>query len=117
MYRAVTFAGIRDQWPFDEPEEVARRARELSLRVEGDRAFLDHEDITDRLRSSEITANIHFIADNPEVRELLGSLQRRIAEQGNLVTEGRDQGTDVFPDAECKIFLTASPAERTSSPT
>jgi cytidylate kinase/pantoate ligase/cytidylate kinase len=59
-----------------------------------------------------VTAVTRYAAGNPQVREHLVELQRRFATGENIVTEGRDQGTVVFPDAECKIFLTASPEER-----
>ena len=59
-----------------------------------------------------MTAATHYPANNPGVREHLVQLQRRAAGEDNLVTEGRDQGTVVFPKAECKIYLTASPEER-----
>ncbi len=59
-----------------------------------------------------VTDAIRFVADLPAVREQLSRLQRRIAIGRDIVTEGRDQGSEVFPSAECKIFLTASPRER-----
>ena len=68
--------------------------------------------MTQEIRSPIVTDSIKHIADIPEIRESLSDQQRRIAECQNIVTEGRDQGTDVFPHAECKLFLTASPAER-----
>jgi CMP/dCMP kinase len=77
----------------------------------GDRIFLDGEDVTEAVRSSEVTAVTRYAADNPQVREHLVELQRTLAAEDNIVTEGRDQGTVVFPHAECKVFLTASPEE------
>ena len=64
------------------------------------------------IRSSEVTAATHYAANNPGVREHLVELQRQAAGDDDIVTEGRDQGTVVFPQAECKIYLTASPEER-----
>ena len=60
----------------------------------------------------EVTSVIHYVADHVGIRAQLVELQREAAEGGDYVTEGRDQGTVVFPDAACKIFLTASPDER-----
>jgi cytidylate kinase len=74
--------------------------------------LLDGQDVTAAIRTPEITTVTHYAADNPAVREHLVELQRAAAAGRNVVTEGRDQGTVVFPDAECKIFLTASPEER-----
>ena len=68
--------------------------------------------MTQEIRSPVVTDSIKYVADVKEIREALSEQQRRIAQTQNIVTEGRDQGTDVFPNAGCKIFLTASPAER-----
>ena len=76
------------------------------------RVILNHEDVTDQIRTPTVTDAIRFVADLPAVRTQLSKLQRRIAEDRDIVTEGRDQGTDVFPAAQCKIFLTATPDER-----
>ncbi len=78
----------------------------------GERIFLDGEDVSEAVRTSEVTAVTRYAADNLQVRRHLVELQRRLAGTENVVTEGRDQGTVAFPQAECKIFLTASPAER-----
>jgi CMP/dCMP kinase len=80
--------------------------------VVGDRILLDGEDVTETVRTSDVTAVTRYAADNRQVREHLVTLQRALAGKDNVVTEGRDQGTVAFPDADCKIFLTASPEER-----
>jgi cytidylate kinase len=74
--------------------------------------LLDGEDVTTEIRLSNITAVTHFAANNPGVREQLVKLQRALVGHDNVVADGRDQGTVVFPNAEVKIFLTASPEER-----
>jgi CMP/dCMP kinase len=112
MYRAVALAALRRGHDWDQPEQMAILASQLRIEVAGSRIFLDGEDVTDAVRSSEVTAVTRYSADNPEVRALLVALQQRLAHSGNVVTEGRDQGTVAFPDAQCKIYLTASPAER-----
>ena len=112
MYRAVALAGKRRGLDWDVPDDLARLARQLDIRVAGDRILLDGEDVTEAVRTTEITAVTRYAADNPEVREHLVRLQRALAGHDNVVSEGRDQGTVAFPDAECKIFLTASPEER-----
>lgn len=112
MYRAVALAGLQRGVAWNAPDQLADVARQVSLELRGGRVFLEGEDVTERLRSSEVTAVTRFAADNPAVREHLGQRQRALGAQGDLVTEGRDQGTAVFPDAACKIFLTASPEER-----
>ena len=113
MYRAVALAGMRRGLDWDVPDDLARLARKLDLKVVGERIFLlDGEDVTEAVRTSEVTAVTRYAADNPEVRAHLVELQRALAGNDNIVTEGRDQGTVAFPDAECKVFLTASPEER-----
>jgi cytidylate kinase len=73
---------------------------------------LDGEDVSEAIRTSEVSAAVYLAADNVSVRRRLVELQRQIAAGRDIVTEGRDQGTVAFPNAECKIFLTASPEER-----
>jgi cytidylate kinase len=112
MYRAVALAGMRRGLDWDVPDDLARLARKVDIRVDGDRICLDGEDVSEAIRTSEITAVTRYAAQNPKVRAHLVELQRKIAGQDDIVAEGRDQGTVVFPGAECKIFLTASPLER-----
>ena len=112
MYRAVALGALRRGLDWDRPEQVARLARQLKIELIEDRVLLDSEDVTEAIRSSEVTSVSRFAADNPRVREHLVRLQRWIAGDGNVVTEGRDQGTVAFADAQCKIFLSASPRRR-----
>ena len=74
--------------------------------------LLDGRDVTEAIRKFEIATATHYAADNPAVRAQLVLWQRAAAEGADVVTEGRDQGTVVFPHAECKIFLTADERER-----
>ncbi len=112
MYRAVALAGMQRGVDWQDPKPLAELARQLSMQLVDDRVLVDGEDVTETIRSSEVTAVTRFAADNPQVRQHLVELQRLLAAQGNVVTEGRDQGTAVFPNAECKIFLTASAEQR-----
>lgn len=112
MYRAVAWAAAESDLPWNRPDELARLAREVELRIEGDTIYVDGRNVTGEIRSSRITAVTRYAANNPAVREHLANLQRRIGAGRNIVTEGRDQGTVVFPDAACKIYLTASAEER-----
>lgn len=112
MYRAITLGAMRRRIALDDVSTLVDFAREVRLSWNDDRIDLDDEDVSQEIRTPSVTANIRFIADPPEIRECLTLQQRRIASGRNLVTEGRDQGTEVFPDAECKVFLTASPEER-----
>ncbi len=112
MYRAVALAGLRCGIDWQRPQLLAELTRRLQLRTDADRIFLDEEDVTAAVRSQEVTAVTRHSAGNPEVRQQLVVLQQAEAQGKDIVTEGRDQGTVVFPHAECKIFLTASPEER-----
>jgi len=112
MYRAVALAGLRRGLDWDRPAELAQLAGELTIEVAGNRIVLDGEDVTEAVRTSEVTAVTRHAADNLEVRRQLVELQRAVAAGNDVVTEGRDQGSVAFPRAECKIFLTASPEER-----
>jgi cytidylate kinase len=112
MYRAVALAALQRSVNWDKPQELDQVARQVSIKLIDDRILVDGHDVTESIRSSRVTAVTRFAADNPQVREHLVQLQRAMAARGNVVTEGRDQGTAVFPDAQCKIFLTASPDQR-----
>jgi cytidylate kinase/pantoate ligase/cytidylate kinase len=112
MYRAVALAVMRRGIDGDQTDEIVAVVGQIVVIVEEDRVLLDGDDLTVEIRTPEVTASTHWAADNPGVREQLVVWQRRIGEAANIVTEGRDQGTVVFPGAECKIFLTATPEER-----
>jgi CMP/dCMP kinase len=112
MYRAVALAGQRRRVVWGDADELAQVAAELTLELTDDRVLMDGEDVTQAIRTLEITTLTQFAADNEAVRRRLIELQRAFAEGRDVVTEGRDQATVVFPNAECKIFLTAGEEER-----
>src|SRR5437016_3126868 len=112
MYRAVALAAVERHLPWSDPAGLVELAGRIQVQLRSDRGFLDGADVTDAIPTSKITAVTHYAADNPCVRAILVEWQRRAAGSDNIVSEGRDQGTVVFPDAECKIFLTASAEER-----
>jgi cytidylate kinase/pantoate ligase/cytidylate kinase len=112
MYRAVALAATRRGHDWTQPEQLVELAQGLKLEVTEDRVLIDGIDSTQAIRTPEVTAVTHYAANNPGVREILVELQRQAGGDDNLVTEGRDQGTIVFPHAECKIYLTASAEER-----
>jgi len=86
---------------------------DLSPNREGQvQILVNGHEVTTAIRSPEVTAVVSTVAAHPCVRQSLTTLQKRLGERGGLVAEGRDTGTAVFPEAECKIFLTASVAER-----
>lgn len=112
MYRAVALAGKEAGVDWDRPEQLAQIAQRLDIEFDGKRLLLDGRDVSDAIRTQAVTAVTKYSADNVSIRHRLIELQRKIASQNDIVTEGRDQGTLAFPDADYKIFLTASPEER-----
>lgn len=107
MYRAVTWAALKRGIPLDDDEALEQAAREVEIRLDNQRVLVDGHDVTHEIRTFEITLATRFAADHPGVRARLVELQREVAQGRDFVTEGRDQGSEVFPDAECKIYLTA----------
>jgi len=112
MYRAVTLAALRHSVPLASEDALPLLLDNLHLEMPAGKVVLNGEDISTHIRTSEITAHSGAIASNKAVRVRLGQWQRAIAQGRDLVTEGRDQGTLVFPDSACKFFLFADPQMR-----
>ncbi len=112
MYRAVALAGRQAGINWGDGSQLTALARSMDLRLDGSVVWLNGQDVTAAIRSSELAPYIRQAADDPGVRAELIDRQRAFASQGDLVTEGRDQGTLVFPDADYKFYLMASPKER-----
>jgi cytidylate kinase len=112
MYRAVAMAALRAGIDLRDEEALARLVGTLALEMPPGRVLLNGEDVTEAIRARDVTAATGAVADSRVVRQHLAALQRTIAAGRDMVTEGRDQGTIVFPDAARKFFLKADPAER-----
>ena len=117
MYRMVTLAALRAGIDPADADAVARIAETVRMSVDyapdGDRYFLDGEDVSVEIRGDQVTGAVSAVSSVPAVRTRLVALQREMAEgPGNVVVEGRDIGTVVLPDAPVKIFLTASAETR-----
>jgi CMP/dCMP kinase len=116
MYRAVALKAVRRGLSLDDARGLEALAADtrIDLRAEdgGQRVFLDSEDVTAEIRSPEVSQASSKIAVVEGVRHVLVAEQRRAGERGGVVMEGRDIGSVVFPDADLKIFLTASPEVR-----
>lgn len=113
MYRSVTLAALRRGLDLSSDATLGAIARQVIVQLSPGLVTLDGEDVTAMIRSNEVTRATRFLASSPSVRECLVGWQRDFAAAySNVVTEGRDQGTIVFPDAFLKIYLTASPEER-----
>ncbi|MFM1995863.1 MAG: cytidylate kinase [Planctomycetota bacterium] len=112
MYRAVTLVAVEQGVPLDDPARLAAVAESLAIAFRDGHVFVGDRDVSTEIRTEKITAATRSVADAPPVREVMKRLQRRLAEGIDVVTEGRDQGSVVFPRAELKVFLTASAEER-----
>ncbi|MGB9591285.1 MAG: (d)CMP kinase [Candidatus Kryptoniota bacterium] len=116
MYRAITFKVLQmGVMPKDEVAvvEIARKARLNLKSINGSlHIFLDGEDVTEKIRSEDVTQNVSLISSYAGVRELMVEKQREIGAQKGCVVDGRDIGTVVFPDADLKFFMIADIAER-----
>jgi cytidylate kinase len=116
MYRAVALQAKRKSVDLKETEKIGSICRELDLHFKildgATRLFLGAEDISAAIRSPEMDMLSSAVSAIKEVREAMTVLQRKMAEHGEVVAEGRDMGTVVFPDAEYKFFLDADPRVR-----
>ena len=108
MYRAVALAVLNAAADENDLSAVAQIACGVTISFEKDRLLLNQLDVTSEIRKPEVTAISSIVASNPVVRKRLVELQRDIGRRGCMVTEGRDQGTVVFPDAEHKFFVKAN---------
>ncbi len=111
-YRAVALCALREGVDLTDADALTKIARERELESRNGRVFLDGEDVSDAVRSPEVSLAVKYPAGAPAVRAILVEKQRALGLSRPLATEGRDQGTVVFPDALCKFYLTASPEER-----
>jgi len=112
MYRAVGWKALRDGVAFDDEPTVAAIASGADLRVSDEAVTIDGTDVTRAIRTPEIDRAATAVARLPQVRAALVARQRAHGQQGGIVMEGRDIGTVVFPHADVKVYLDASPDER-----
>lgn len=117
MYRAVTLKAIQDNIPFDDQERLTVLANQVDLKFtqmpDGTyHLFMNGENINEEIRSFAVTNNVSVVSSVPGVREALVQRQREIGAKSGVVMDGRDIGTVVLPNADLKIFLTASLEER-----
>ncbi len=111
MYRAFTLKVLHMGLPVEGKELLAQLAADTEITLEGGKVTLDGEDVTVAIRSPEVDATVSAVAAHAGVREVMVARQRELV-RGGAVVEGRDIGTVVLPDADLKIFLTASTEER-----
>lgn len=119
MYRCVAWLALKKGVPLDDAEALGKLAHSCVIEFghEGNnpipsKVYVDGADVTSDIRTMEIDKAVSPVSATPAVRDAMVDQQRRIGNAGNYVIEGRDIGTVVFPDAEVKVFLTASDEER-----
>lgn len=116
MYRAVTYKALQNNIQFNNAEALEEMLKNTSIELKpsekGQLVFVDSEDVSEAIRSNEVTANVSEVAAHANIREILVAMQKKLAEAGGIVMDGRDIGTHVLKDAELKIFMSATVEER-----
>jgi cytidylate kinase len=116
MYRAVTWLAQQRGVPRSDGEALASLAREYPVEIEptddGDRVRVAGRDVTEEIRTPEVAAQVSEVSAHAQVREQMVAAQRALMAAGDWVSDGRDVGSTVCPDADVKVFLTATPEER-----
>lgn len=116
MYRALTYKAIAKKMDLEDEILLMKTLKETSIELipgeNGQLIFLDNQNVTDEIRSAEVTNSVSIVAKHRLVREEMVSRQKGFAENGGVVMDGRDIGTHVMPHAEVKVFLLASVEER-----
>ena len=112
MYRAVGWKALHDGVPLDDEMAVPALAERARIEMAGTSVTIDGSDVTRAIRTPEIDRAAAAVARLPRVRRVLVARQREMGAVGGIVMEGRDIGTVVFPDADVKVYLDASPEER-----
>ncbi len=112
MYRMITLYLLENNIDFNDLKEVEKVLNTVNLDMQGDKFYLNNVDVTTKIREKNINENVSKVASIKIVRSNLVDLQRKISNNKNVVLDGRDVGTVIFPNAQVKIFLIASPEER-----
>ncbi|MEN2766163.1 (d)CMP kinase [Ornithinibacillus xuwenensis] len=116
MYRAITFKALEQAVDVNDEAALVTLLKSTDIELiqhdEGQRVLLDRQDVTEAIRTNDVTNNVSYVAKHPLVREDMVARQQELAEKRGVVMDGRDIGTKVIPDAEVKIFLVASVEER-----
>ncbi|MBC1515851.1 (d)CMP kinase [Listeria immobilis] len=115
MYRAVTYMAYKNKMDYKNEKAIAELLAKTVIRFEPgevQQVFINEENVTEVIRSLEVTNHVSIVAAHPTVREVLQERQQGFAKEGGIVMDGRDIGTAVLPNAELKIFLLASVEER-----
>ena len=112
MYRAVTLKAIKNNLDLCNNNEISHMVKNSNISINDEKIFIDEIDVTEEIRMPYVNEKVSIVSAMPEVREVLKEKQRKMAENFNVIMDGRDIGTNVLKDANIKIFLTASVEER-----
>ena len=116
MYRAISYYMIKNNINLDEKEKILKMLDEININIKFDNReqvlYLNNEKLVTELRTKEVNEIVSQVSHIPEVRYAMVELQRKLAEGKNVILEGRDIGTNVFPNADVKIYLDATAEER-----
>jgi len=113
MYRCVSLLSLRNNLKESDEEEIVELLKEMDIRLTNDgKVYLNDEDVSEEIRTMEVTHRVSKISSIIALREVMREKQREMATKGNIVMEGRDITTEVFPDADIKIYLDATVEER-----
>ena len=108
MYRCLTYKLIRDGIDLDDEDAIQRVMQTTIIHINNEKAYLDGVNVTEEIRSPHVTKEVSKVSAYPSVRLAMVEQQREMAKYGSVILDGRDTGSFVLPDAELKIFLTAS---------
>ncbi|MBO6195249.1 MAG: (d)CMP kinase [Bacilli bacterium] len=113
MYRCVSLKSLRENLEEKDEEKIVKLLKNMDIRLTNDgKVYMDDEDVSDKIRTMEVTHRVSKISSIIELREVMRQKQRSLANNVNIVMEGRDITTEVFPDADYKFYLDASVEER-----
>lgn len=112
MYRAVTLAAIRECINLEDEEALVSVAKRIDIKLEGNKIYVNGQNVSSEIRRPEVTAKTHYAAKNERVRRHLVALQKELGKNGGVVMEGRDIGSVVLKDARYKFYLDARVEER-----
>ena len=112
MYRLFTLKMLKENVSFSDSHKIDELLENLNINIENDRFYLDGKDVSEEIRKTDVAANVSKTAAIKEVREKMVNLQREFSKSKNVILDGRDIGTVVFPEADIKIFIVADAKER-----
>ncbi len=112
MYRAVAYLTLKDNIPITDEESIIKLAKNSNIEFKDDKVYINNLDVTKEIRTMEVTKIVSPISSIVELREILVDMQRKMAKDYDVIMEGRDITTVVFPNADYKFYLDASKEER-----